>query len=149
MATEATRLKFEVLREINRPRITRFSIPSVAPATTSVVYSLNVETHEGKIQVLRVSSDTGVNYTVSFRTHETAGDYSVDEILRVEQIDEKGYQEVNLGISYSNEDDEVNPDTSVPFYEGELPVLYLKVTNDDGLAATGTIIVELVIESQD
>lgn len=148
MATEATRIKLEELRDINRSIVSRFTIPSVNGSATSVVYSLDVGTREGKIQLVRIASESGANYTVSFKTYEMADDYSVDNILRIENINTMGYQEADLNISYSNEDETQNPDPDDVYFGGELDLLYVQVTNIDG-SATGEITVELVIEAQD
>ena len=152
MATVATRLKLETLRDVRRCHISRFTIPSIPISTSSDIFSLDVGVREGTIQNIRVAAVSGVDYTVSFRVIEGASlpsmDYTVDEVLRIENIDGDGYQETNLGIIYTNNDEIENPVPNTPTL-GELTLLYLQVTNNDGVAATGAITIELVIESGD
>jgi hypothetical protein len=148
MATVANRLKLEKLRDIQRCHISRFEIPDVPATLLSTVYSLDVAVREGTIQVLRVASVSGADYTVSFRVRESAGNYTVDEVLRIENITTTGYQEANLGVTYSNEDEVDNPVPNTPFL-GELPILYLQVENNHPSINTGVITIELVIESGD
>jgi len=151
MATEATRLKLELIRDVNRSHISRFTIPSISNGNMSPVYSLDVGTRKGHIQVFRISSETGTDFTVSLKVIEAGEDYSVDEILRVEGITATGYQATNLGIAYSNEDEVANPDPNDLYFGGELPLLYLQISNvGDSLSTeTGNVLVELVIEAGD
>lgn len=152
MATVATRLNFEKLRDVRRCHISRFSIPDIPTSTVSDVFSLDVGVREGTIQNVRVASVSGIDYTVSFRVIEGATlpsmNFTVDEVLRVEDIDGTGYQEANLGIVYSNNDEFDNPVPNTQ-HLGEITLLYLCVTNNSGVANTGLITIELVIESGD
>lgn len=148
MATPAVRLKFEKLRDVQRCMISRFTIPDTAALTLSPVYSLDVGTREGKIQILRVASVSGADYTVSFRVRDAAANFTVDEVLRVEGITTTGYQEANLGVIYSNEDEVDNPDPDTHFL-GEIPLLYLQIENVHPAINTGVVTIELVIEAGD
>ena len=163
MATVAPRVKLEKVRDVQRSHISRFQIPQVTTADTSPVYSLDVGVREGRLQVVRIASVSGVDYTVSIRNIEGASlptmNFTVHEILRVENIDDTGYSETNLGIVYSNDDEiemPVNVDiidiphpTPVQYAKGELPLLYCQIFNNDSVANTGDIFIELVIESGD
>ena len=147
MATEAVRDKLETLRDVNRSHISRFTIPSVGATTSSAVYSLDTAVREGKIQTIRVSSDSGSDFDVIFKAIESAGDFSVDEVYRIEGVDDEGVKLFNLGIHYSNDDEFANPDDEDVF-GGELDILYVQIKNDAG-TPTGDIQIELVIESGD
>jgi hypothetical protein len=148
MATEATRNKLETLRDVNRSHISRFTIPSVGATTSSAVYSMDTGVREGKIQTIRVSSDSGSDFDVIFKAIEAADDFSVDEVFRIEGVDDEGVKLFNLGIHYSNDDEFANPDEDDPFFGGELTILYVQIKNDAG-TPTGDIQIELVIESGD
>ncbi len=154
MATPATRLKFEVLRTIQRHTISRFTIPSVPAASSSIVYSLDVAIAEGILQGFRVHCATGTDYTIAVRATEIGADYSVFEILRVEEIDTKGYQEMLLGIAYSNDDNvDITPNLESEIVDSqnwisaanENKLLYFQVHNI-GATPTGVLTFELVIE---
>ena len=161
MATVAPRVKLEVLRDVQRSTISRFLIPQVAASDTSPVYSLDVGAREGHLEVVRVASVSGNDYTVSLRNIEGASlptmDFTIHEILRVENIDTTGYHETKLGITFSNDDEiempinvvieDIEHPTAEQYAKGELPLLYLQITNNDGVAHTGQITIELVIES--
>ncbi len=154
MATPATRLKLEILRTIQRHTISRFTIPSVPAASSSIVYSLDVGITEGILQGFRVHCPTGTDYTVAIRSIEIGTDYSVFEILRVEEIDLVGYQEMILGIAYSNDDNtDITPDLESETVDtqnwishpNETKLLYLQIHNI-GATPTGVVTLELIIE---
>lgn len=157
MAIVASRLKLETLRTIQRHTISRFTVPSVPATTSSPIYSIDCGVREGILQLFRVFAPTGTNYTIAVRVIETALDYSVYEVLRVETIDLKGYQEANLGVVYSN-DEETNipPELhttleeahNVPSPNAEKTLLYFQIHNLGG-TPTGIVVFELVIESAD
>lgn len=154
MATPATRLKLEVLRTIQRHTISRFTIPSVPAMTSSIVYSLDVAVAEGILQGFRIHCPTGTDYTACVRSIEIGADYSVFEILRVEEIDTVGYQEMLLDISYSNDDDiDITPDLETETVDTqnwissktEKKLLYFQIHNI-GATPTGTVTFELIIQ---
>jgi hypothetical protein len=143
MAVDATRIKLETLRDVLRCHISRFEIPSTPAMTISTLYRLNTGVREGTLTLCRVASVSGVDYTASFRVHEFADEFTVDEILRIENITDRGYQEANLGIVYSNEEERLAADMI------EKTNLFLQITNHDSVANTGIVTVELSIESAD
>lgn len=136
MATPIFPLKNERLRDIQRVRITRFIIPTVGAMTLSIVYSIDTTIKEGILQGVRISADPGNDFTLMVRSKEDGNSFSVDEILRIEDIS-RHYQEMNLQIVFSNDDDP------------EATNLYVQVENFDSGANTGNITVEFLIEAHD
>lgn len=136
MATPITPTKNEKLRDVERMRITRFDVPSVGASTLSIVYSIDTTVKEGIIQGVRLSADPGNDFDFMVRAEEGGDPFSVDEVLRIESVS-RHYQEMNLGIIYSNDDDP------------ESTNIYVQVENHDSGANTGTITAELLIEAHD
>lgn len=136
---DATQLKIERLRHIENIHFARLSFPSVAGSTTSDIFRCPIAIREGEIKGFRVACDSP-DYDIHVYANEDAILHSVDEILRVIDIDRQ-YQEMNLGIYYSN-----NDEFSAPAKEQDY--LYVVVEEKDG-TPTGTVTVEFIVSVAD
>ena len=101
----------------------KFTLPSIA---TSGSDEVQLPTSlKGVIQGIRIVS-TSVDYTISLRTQQSLTTPSINEILKIENIN-LDHNEVNLLIPYICEE-----------------YLYLLITNNDSTNATGVIDLELI-----
>ena len=101
----------------------KFTLPSIA---TSGSDEVQLPTSlKGVIQGIRIVS-TSVDYTISLRTQQSLTTPSINEILKIENIN-LDHNEVNLLIPYICEE-----------------YLYLLITNNDAAHTTGVIDLELI-----
>lgn len=112
-------------------KLFRYELSTVASGGTSVEFSISGISKSGKIIGVR-SSCSSTDYDVSIRTSESITPPSVEEIVRITDINEK--------TSYGpNELDEFY------FNPAEDNELFVYVTNNDALTATGTITLDIVV----
>ncbi len=112
-----------IFRINNNITLCKFTLPSIA-ASSSEEIQLPTSV-KGVIQGIRIVS-TSVNYTISLRTQQSLIAPSINEILKIENIN-LYHNEVDLLIPYICEE-----------------YLYLLVTNIDSTNATGVIDLELI-----
>ena len=101
----------------------KFTLPSIAASGSDEVQLPT--SLKGVIQGIRIVS-TSVNYTISLRTQQSLTTPSINELLKIENIN-LDHNEVNLLIPYICEE-----------------YLYLLITNIDSSNATGVIDLELI-----
>jgi hypothetical protein len=130
----ATRIKVEKLRTVEKLQLCRYTFPTVLGSTTSDIIRMDVDNREGEIKGFRVSCASTL-FDVHVYAKSTTVLNSVDEILRVINMDTY-YQEMDLGIFYSNDD--------VP----ESDNLYLVLEEKSG-SPTGTVTVEFILSVMD
>ena len=119
----------EKYKSVRHIRDWRFLIPSIGPGSTSDEIRLPLK-KEGDIICVRTACSS-TDYDISLKTKASDPSPTVNEILRVIEIDQS-YNETELEIYYSNSDD---PETIN---------LYLTITNNDAIA-TGDFVFEIII----